>query len=126
MNNISRFGLAQRLYSISATLIAVMVVLSITVWYFMNRIGNDAEDVNANRVPQLTRISEIELNVTRASLQLRHAILARTPEEMKIALDDVAEKKRLLDAKLEEFGKALTTETGRDVFAPLPGLMQEF
>ena len=61
--------------------------------------------------------------MTRASLQLRQAILARTPAEMNIALDEVAEKKRLLDAKLDEFGKAMTTEPGGRAFAPLPALL---
>ena len=44
---------------------------------------------------------------------------------MNIALDEVAEKKRLLDAKLDDFGKAMTTEPGRLAFAQLPALLQE-
>jgi methyl-accepting chemotaxis protein len=126
MNQASRFGLAQRLYTISGVLIAAMAVLAICVWYFMNRIGDHADDINANRVPQLARISELELNVTRVSLQLRHAILSRSADEMSATLDDVGEKKRLLDTTLEQFGKAMTTDAGRQAFAPLPGLAQEF
>jgi methyl-accepting chemotaxis protein len=126
VNQASRFGLAQRLYTISGVLIAAMLVLAICVWYFMNRIGDHADDINANRVPQMMRIAELELNVTRVSLQLRHAILSRTPEEMSATLDDVGEKKRLLDTKLDEFGKSMTTDAGRQAFAPLPALAQEF
>ncbi len=126
MNQASRFGLAQRLYTISGVLIAAMVVLAICVWYFMNRIGDHADDINANRVPQMMRIAELELNVTRVSLQLRHAILSRTADELSATLDDVGEKKRLLDTKLDEFGKGMTTDAGRQAFAPLPALAQEF
>ena len=126
MNPTSRFGLAQRLYVVSSVLIAAMIVLAVGVWYFMDRIGDHADDTVANRVPQLTRIADLELNVTRVSLQLRHAMLSRTPEEMSATLDDLGEKKRLLDAKLEEFGKAMTTDAGRQAFVPLPALAQEF
>ena len=126
MGQTSRAGLASRLYLISGFLVMAMIILAIVVWYFMKQIAWHADGVNLNRVPQLMRIADIELNVTRASLQLRHAMLARSPEEMNIALDDVAEKKKLLDGKLEEFGKSMSTDAGRQAFAPLPALMQEF
>jgi methyl-accepting chemotaxis protein len=126
VNQISRFGLTQRVYSISCALALGMAVLAIAVWYFMSHISADAKHIHTDSVPQLTRISDIELNVTRVSLQLRQAILARTPAEMEVALEDVLEKKRLIDARLEAFGKGITTDAGRQAFAPIPALVQEF
>jgi methyl-accepting chemotaxis protein len=120
------FTLAQRLYTISAALIIGMVLLSVAVWWLMKTIAGEAHAVGVDRVPQLQRIAEIELNVTRASLQLRHAMLARTPEEANAALADVAEKKRLLDSKIQEFGQGMTTAQGREAFAPLPDLAKAF
>ena len=75
---------------------------------------------------QLQRIAELELNVTRVSLQLRHAILARDPQELQGALTDIGDKRTRLQATLDAFGKAMVTDAGRRAYAPLPGLMQEF
>jgi len=122
----SRFTLAQRLYAMSTALVAAMAVVAATVWVMMAEVAHDAEDVNTMRVPQLQRIAELELNVTRASLQMRHAILARTPEEMNAALADIGEKRAVLEEKLEEFGRAMSTPAGREAFVPMPALLRDF
>jgi methyl-accepting chemotaxis protein len=122
----SRFTLAQRLFAMSVALVAALAVVAVTVWVLMTQVADHAGDVKAMRVPQLQRIAEIELNVTRASLQMRHAILARTPAEMNAALADIAEKRAVLEEKLEAFGRAMTNPAGREAFAPLPGLLREF
>jgi methyl-accepting chemotaxis protein len=122
----SRFSLAQRLFAISSALILLLVALAITVWVMMAKVTDAAARVNLTNVPQLQLISEIELNVTRASLQLRHAILARNPAELNSALADIAENRDLLSSRLEQFGKGMVDDEGRKAFAPLPGLMQEF
>jgi methyl-accepting chemotaxis protein len=122
----SRLGLAQRLYIVSGTLVALMAALAVLVWLLMAQVAEMAGEVRESRVPQLQRIAELELNVTRASLQLRHAILARTPEERNTALADVAAKKQLLEQRLQEFGQAMRTEAGRQAYAPLPALMRDF
>ena len=121
-----RFTLAQRLFAISTTLIVAMAGVAALTWVLIGQLTAHAELVGAARVSQLQRIAELELNVTRASLQLRHAILARTPEEMGVALADVADKGRLLEEKLDEFGKAMVTQAGRDAHAPLPALLSSF
>ncbi|MEI7444487.1 MAG: methyl-accepting chemotaxis protein [Burkholderiales bacterium] len=122
----SRLTLAQRLVAMSAVLLVAMVGVAVAVWLMMAQVNSHAESVRVTRVPQLQRIAELELNVTRASLQLRHAILARTDAEREAALADVAEKKRLLEERLEEFGQGMITAVGRAAFAPLPALMREF
>ena len=126
MQTRSRLGLAQRLYLISGVLVGAMGLLALAVWLMLGQVTARAGMVQRTRVPQLQRIAELELNVTRASLQLRHAILARTPEEKATALADVAERRRLLEATLAAFGEGMTTDDGRKAFAPLPGLMQAF
>ena len=119
-------GLETRLYLFCATLILAMSALAVTVWVLLNAEAQHAQDVVSDRVPQLQRISEIELNVTRTSLQLRHAILARNPQELDTTLADITAKKALLESTLAEFGRAMTTDAGREAFKPLPGLMQAF
>jgi methyl-accepting chemotaxis protein len=126
MTTTTGFSLAQRLFAISVTLVVAMAGVAALVWVMMGQMTSHAEMVGVARVPQLQRIGELELNVTRASLQLRHAILARTPEEMNASLADVADKVRLVELRLDEFGKAMVTQAGRDAYAPMPPLMAEF
>ena len=118
--------LAQRLYVFSGALISTLFVLAVVVWTLLQSEAELAQAVVDNRIPQLQRIAEIELNVTRTSLQVRHAILARTPQEQQEALDYILNKKQTLDKTLAEFGEAMTTPAGREAFKPMPALMAEF
>jgi len=126
MPHANTFTLAQRLYTFSGLLIATLAVLAVVVWKLLQAEADSAQHVTDNRVPQLQRIAEIELNVTRISLQVRHAILARNPQELKATLDDIGQRKALLDKTIDEFGKAMVTQAGRDAFKPLPALVADF
>ena len=122
----SRYTLKQLMVLFSAVLIGAMLLLVVVVSIKLSAVNKAAEFVRTTRAPQLLRVGELELNVTRASLQLRHAILARTPAERDAALADVAEKAKFLEAKLDEFGRAMSTPAGREAFKPLPALMTPF
>jgi methyl-accepting chemotaxis protein len=121
-----RMTLARRLLLINSTLIGLLIIVSITVWFMMDKVMAAADRISKTNVPQLELIAELELNVTRTSLQVRHAILARNPQELQATLDDVGAKKKLLAEKLDAFGKGMIDDDGRKAFAPLPGLMDEF
>ena len=122
----SRISLKKLMYLFSGALIGALMLLAVMVTNKMNAASDSAAFLRTARAPQLLRVSELELNVTRASLQLRHAILARTAAERDAALADVAEKARFLEAKLDEFGKAMATPAGRQAFEPMPALMKPF
>lgn len=119
-------SLAQRLLAINGFLMAALVATAIAVWTMMGGLSLSADRINTVNVPQLQRIAELELNVTRVSLQLRHAILARDAAERAAALADIGTKRRLLERELASFGAAMQDETGRQAFAPLPGLAKAF
>ncbi len=119
-------NLAKRLLIISVTLITLLLVTAVTVWIKMDRLTFAAERINHVNVPQLEIIAELELNVTRVSLQLRHAILARNPQELASTLEDVGQKKTLLQERLQQFGKGMIDEEGRAAYKPLPALMDTF
>jgi methyl-accepting chemotaxis protein len=119
-------GLAQRLYLASAALIALMLLLAVAVWVMITDEARGAQEVAENRVPQLQRIGQIELNVTRASLQLRHAILARNAAERDAALGDALDKVSEVQSTLDTFGKANFTEAGRKAFEPMPAALKGF
>ena len=119
-------SLAQRLLAINGFLMAALVATAIAVWTMMGGLSVSADRINTVNVPQLQRIAELELNVTRVSLQLRHAILARDAAERTAALADIGTKRQLLDRELAAFGAAMQDEAGRQAFAPLPGLAKAF
>jgi methyl-accepting chemotaxis protein len=126
MNPQRSLTLAQRLFVASTVLVASMAAMAVMVWLLMDQIASHSRLVASTSVPQLQRIAAIELDVTRASLQLRHAILARTPEELNAALTDVDQKRRAIEAQLDAFGKAMDSPEGRAAFAPMPGLLVDF
>ena len=121
-----RLNLGQRLLLINATLVVLLLAVAATVWVMMGRVVDAAERINETNVPQLQIIAELELNVTRTSLQVRHAILSRNPQELDATLADIGEKKRLLLDALKVFGEGMIDDAGRQAFAPLPALMTEF
>jgi methyl-accepting chemotaxis protein len=125
-NTGSRMTLAQRLIMVNAALIGLLLVVLVTVWVMMSTITNAADRVGKINAPQLMTIAGMELDVTRASLQLRHAILARTDEERAAALADIGEKQKHLAALLEEFGAHVIDDAGRKVYGTLPNLLADF
>ena len=68
-------------------------------------------------------MADLELNVTRASLQLRHAMLARNPAELQQTLTDIADKRRAIEALMSAYEAALSTPEERHIqdhnFAPV-------
>ncbi|MFD2301204.1 methyl-accepting chemotaxis protein [Paracidovorax citrulli] len=121
-----RWTMARRLMAINTLIFVLLAVSAVSIWTMMERLSRDAEIVRAYNVPQLQRIAELELNVTRVSLQLRHAILSRTPEELNATLADIAEKRALLQKTLKDFGDNMISDDGRQAYAPIPALMDEF
>ncbi len=122
----SRLSLSQRLFLFNGVTITLMVVMVAAVAFMMQNVMSMATGIRKTNVPQVQAIAELELNVTRTSLQLRHAILARNPEELGAALADIAEKQKALYAKLDEFGQNMDDEAGKRAFAPMRGLMDGF
>ena len=121
-----RMNLGQRLLLINTVLLALLLAVAATVWLMMDKVVFAAHRINQANVPQLQTIAELELNVTRTSLQVRHAILARNAEELNATLADIGDKRQLLTRLLKDFDELIIDEAGRRAYAPLPGLMAEF
>ncbi len=122
----SRMSLARRLWLIGGLLIAVMLASGVSTWVLMKSLARDVADINTHNVPQLQRIADIELDVTRVSLQLRHAILSRNAQELQTTLADIEVKRSRLVENMRLFGAAMDDAAGRAAYAPIPALMQEF
>ncbi len=123
---IKNFGFARTLF---ATIGILVLALAGTVVYSSQQLSATAmrsSEASLRLVPQLGRVAAIELNITRISLQLRHAMLARTPQEMQAALDDVGAKRKLIEGLSNEFEVHVISDKGRAMFAVLRGHEAEF
>jgi methyl-accepting chemotaxis protein len=126
MNRGSGLGLSARLALNSAVLIIAMLSMSAFVWSRMGELGVHTAEVRSAQVPQLQRLADIELDLTRIEVLLRQAILAEKPEDETAALTDLEARSTRLDPQLAAVGSAMHDEAGRQAFATLPGLLEAF
>ena len=120
------FGIAKRLYLVLFLLVLALSGLALAAWVQLSRVSDLAGVTGAMRVPQLQRIADIELNVTRVSLQIRHAILVRTPDDMRQTLADIGAKRKVIEDLAAAFGGAVSTPQERQSFQELERLVGEF
>src|SRR5687767_13897514 len=126
MNVLSNMGLAQRLYLLSTLLIAALGGVTIVAWFSLGSAASQVDSAARMRIPQMERISSVELDVVRVSLQLRHALLVKTPSDLSATLNDVAEKRKRIEATVAEFEKSLFTAAGREAFAKIAPHARDF
>lgn len=90
LRRLSSMGIARRLWLVVALLSVALAGLALFAYTRLNAVAESARQAEHSRVPQLAEAGAMELNITRVSLQIRHAMLARTPEEREVALADIA------------------------------------
>jgi methyl-accepting chemotaxis protein len=120
------FGIAARLYALS---IAISLALAGLGWFSYAKLHGASElasHTEDSRVPQLLAMAELELNVTQVSLQVRHAILSRTPAEQAQTLDYIAAKRKSMEETLGAFEKRLFSSEGKAHFGSLPPVFAGF
>lgn len=71
-------------------------------------------------------MAQLELNVTRVSLQLRHGMLSRSPEELAATLADIGKKRQFIEETLAAYEKGLSSPAGKERFAGLPPAVAAF
>jgi methyl-accepting chemotaxis protein len=94
MHTLFNFSIAKRLYLISFLLIAALAAVSISGWIALKEDAALADRAGEIRMPQLMRIASVELNITRVSLQIRHAMLVTSEDDLRTTLADIADKRR--------------------------------
>ena len=120
------FGIAQRLYAVSIAISLALIGLGVYAWINLNHASDLADFTEKNRVPQLQAMSELALNTTQVSLQVRHAILARDEKELADTLAYIGEKRANMNRLLDEFEKRLFSQEGKAHFTKLPPVVAEF
>ena len=77
MNFFASIGIGKRLYVLSSLLVVALGLVTALAWSKLSHVNLEMENVASDLVPQQQRLALIELNVTRSSLQVRHALQAR-------------------------------------------------
>ena len=118
--------MSARLFLATVMICGCLVGAALFTAWRLQDISDVSERTAKNRIPQLAEIAEVELNVTRASLQLRHAMLARTTEERDTALKDVQAKRVRIDELLAQYESQLFTHEGRERFKAIDPVLKAF
>ncbi|WCM94967.1 methyl-accepting chemotaxis protein [Acidovorax sp. NCPPB 2350] len=126
MTFFSRMGIARRLYSVSVVLILALTAAAVLSWTQLTNVAVLAEQTGAIRVPQLTRIASTELSITQISLQIRHAMLVRSPQALQETLADIDSKYKRIADNDAAYGVALMRPESREAFRTWQKLEQEF
>jgi len=116
----ARLGLLLALFSLVGALFAVWTITEI------EKMRKETSRSADTLTPQMLRIAEMELTLTRVSLQARHAILSRTPEELQATLAEIGKQGQRLGELTSEFDAAISTERGRALFAEVKSKKEKF
>ncbi len=122
----SSLSISKRLYAAVSLLAVAFAVAALFTYQRLDGVAEKTDLTKQRRLPQLQQMAQLELNVTRVSLQLRHAILSRSPEELAATLADVATKRKFIDETLAAYEQGLFTPAGRERFAKVPAAMANF
>lgn len=119
-------GIAKRLLALSVVITLSLGLLAAYAFVNLREVGEIAHRTQTDRVKQLTTMASVELDIIRASLMLRHAMLARNAEERREALSDIAAKHEQVSRALKEYEARIYSPKAREQFAPVPALVAEF
>ena len=121
--NIENFGFVRSLFTALALAALALLAAAGGTWVTLDGVASKTDEATNRLVPQLARMSAMELAVTRVSLQLRHSMLVRKPEDLKATLDDIGVKRKLISDEWQAFtdnvksakGKALAVQLNEQI-----------
>jgi len=125
-SNLAGWGLTRRLYALSVLASLSLVAVAVHTYQGLAEVREHAERTEQVRVPQFVAMTDLELAITRSSLQLRHAMLAQTDAERQAALSDIGAKRAAIQQTMARYESGLYTQKGRAQFAQIPPVMDEF
>ena len=119
-------NIGQRLMVVVLLLSVGLLALASYAFWQLEKVKDTARQTERVRVQQLAQAAATELNITRISLQLRHAILSRDAPELAAALSDIGDKRKLVEQAVKDYEALLYTPMGRSLFARLPVVLESF
>jgi methyl-accepting chemotaxis protein len=125
MKLFSSFGIAQRLYAVSAVLILALSLLAVTSWSQLRSVERLAVNAAEVRALQLERIASTELSVTQVLLALRHAMLVHEREDVEAMARDITAKRQQITRNDDAFLNDIPDQAGKDAFRDIWLKMQQ-
>lgn len=119
-------NISQRLMLVAVVIALGLVGIACFAFFQLEQVKDTARQTERVRVHQLAEAAAMELNITRISLQLRHAILARNPAELEAALSDIEKKRLLIENSVSSYDSLLSTTERNRLFSRLPVALEKF
>ena len=110
---IENIGFVRSLFAALTLTALALLGVAATTWLTLNQVSGETDDAANRLVPQLARMSSMELAVTRTSLNLRHGMLVRTAEDLQKVLEDIAAKRELIDKEMKGFTENVKSPQGQ-------------
>lgn len=114
-----RMNLTGRLTAVLVGLALGLSGLSAYVWMQLDGVVTELDDTANRLVPQLSRVSTVELDVTRVPALLRHSMLVRDDVAMRSSLAELQAVQGHLNLALSAFAGEVRSEQGRALAASL-------
>jgi methyl-accepting chemotaxis protein len=113
------WGIRQKLLVAFGALVLVNALGAALVGFNLHRIDQQLMATRDRFLPQAERVADVKAGVLLASLEARHAMLARDEAGREAALARATQARESTDRALAALEAGLSTETGRQKFAEL-------
>ncbi|MBB5390453.1 MULTISPECIES: methyl-accepting chemotaxis protein [unclassified Herbaspirillum] len=112
-----KLSIARRLFIVCAVLVLALAGVAVYGWMSLNEVAMLARRASAERTRQLMRVADMELAMTRVSLQMRDAMLSKAPDKVAQTLADVDKGRQHIDEVLAEYKRNAAFDAGNAFFA---------
>jgi methyl-accepting chemotaxis protein len=112
---LSSMKFSTRIISVFGFVILCLMSVGVLMWNSTQNISETAKDSSLRLIPQFERIARIELNIVKSSLLVRHAMLVKTPEDLKITLGQIGERKEIISKSFKEFSDNMGSDSNNEL-----------
>ena len=119
-------GIVGRLILIALFVTLANIALAAFAYLQLTAVTEAARHTESVRAKQAAMAAATELNITRVSLQLRHAILSRSPEELQETLKDINAKRQIINDAVKTLESTVSSPADRVLFNKLPPVLDLF
>jgi methyl-accepting chemotaxis protein len=123
---VMKLSIAKRLFLVCSVLVVALAAVAASGWVYLNEVAVLAQRASGNRTKQLMRVADMELSMTRISLQMRDAMLSRVPEKVAQTVADVGRTRRHIEEVLADYKQHALLDAGNAFFANATRFSAEF
>lgn len=124
--HLNSFRIARMMVVTTVATIVMLAGAGLYAWVRLDDVANVAAHAANHLEPQLGRVAEIELNITRTSLLARHLMLVRTPADQQATFAEIGEKRKAVETAVTGFRDNVSNDQARELFRELERRLAEF